>query len=209
MSPNPRIDAADRIAAIGRHWIWLLTFGILTVIAGVAAVAWPGPTVIAIAVLFGIQLIVVGLFQFVGAFTGSDVTGGVRVLNAVLGLLAFVVGLYAVRHVLVSVVALALLLGIFWIINGFVEIFGALTNRESTNRGWTGFMGVLSIAAGVVVLAYPGISLVTLRAAEVRRLPPVSNVCDSFLVAALGEIASTGKPMPCAVQQLRRIRAGT
>ena len=89
-------------------------------------------------------------------------SGGVRVLNAVLGLLAFVVGLYAVRHVLVSVVALALLLGIFWIINGFVEIFGALTNRESTHRGWTGFMGVLSIAAGVVVLAYPGISLVTL-----------------------------------------------
>jgi uncharacterized membrane protein HdeD (DUF308 family) len=162
MSPNPRIDAADRIAAIGRHWIWLLIFGILTVIAGVAAVAWPGPTVIAIAILFGIQLIVVGLFQFVSAFTGSDVTGGVRVLNAVLGLLAFVVGLYAVRHVLVSVVALALLLGIFWIINGFVEIFGALTNRESTHRGWTGFMGVLSIAAGVVVLAYPGISLVTL-----------------------------------------------
>jgi uncharacterized membrane protein HdeD (DUF308 family) len=84
------------------------------------------------------------------------------VLNAVLGLLAFMVGLYAIRHVLVSVVALALLLGIFWIINGFVEIFAALTNRESTNRGWTGFMGVLSIAAGVVVLAYPGISLVTL-----------------------------------------------
>jgi len=162
MSPDPRIDAADRIAAIGRHWIWLLSFGILTVIAGVAAVAWPGPTVIAIAVLFGIQLIVVGLFQFFGAFAGSDLTGGVRVLNAVLGLLAFVVGLYAIRHVLVSVVALALLLGIFWVINGLVEIFGALSHRESAHRGWTGFMGVLSIAAGLVVLAYPGISLVTL-----------------------------------------------
>jgi uncharacterized membrane protein HdeD (DUF308 family) len=162
MSPDPRTDAADRIAAIGRHWIWLLSFGILTVIAGVAAVAWPGPTVIAIAVLFGIQLIVVGLFQFFGAFAGSDLTGGVRVLNAVLGLLAFVVGLYAIRHVLVSVVALALLLGIFWVINGFVEIFGALAHRESAHRAWSGFMGVLSILAGLVVLSYPGISLVTL-----------------------------------------------
>ncbi len=90
-------------------------------------------------------------------------TGGVRVLNAVLGLLAFVVGLYAVRHVLVSVVALAVLLGIFWIINGFVEIFGATDQpRRAHHESWTGFMGLLSIAAGVVVLAYPGISLVTL-----------------------------------------------
>ncbi|MGD0925791.1 MAG: DUF308 domain-containing protein, partial [Streptosporangiaceae bacterium] len=110
MSPDPRTDIADSIASLGRHWIWVLSFGILTVAAGVAAVAWPGPTVIAIAVLFGIQLIVVGIFQFVSAFAGTGLTGGVRVMNAVLGLLAFVVGLYAVRHVLVSVVALALLL---------------------------------------------------------------------------------------------------
>ena len=95
MSPHARTDIADSMASLGRNWIWLLSFGLLTLIAGVAAVAWPGPTVIAIAVLFGIQLIVVGLFQFVGAFAGSDVTG-VRVLRAVLGLLAFVVGLYAV-----------------------------------------------------------------------------------------------------------------
>ena len=162
MSPDARTDIADSMASLGRHWTWLLSFGILTLIAGVAVVAWPGPTVIVIAVLFGIQLIVAGIFQFVSAFAGSDLTGGVRVLRAVLGLLAFVVGLYAVRHVLISVVALALLLGIFWVVNGFVEIFGALAHRESTHRAWTGFMGVLSILAGLVVLSYPGISLVTL-----------------------------------------------
>ena len=162
MSPEPRTDIADSIASLGRHWIWLLSFGILTLIAGVAAVAWPGPTVIAIAVLFGIQLVVVGIFQLVSAFAGTGLTGGVRVMNAVLGLFAFVVGLYAVRHVLVSVVALALLLGIFWVVNGFAEIFSALAHRDNPHRGWRGFTGVLSILAGIVVLAYPGISLVTL-----------------------------------------------
>jgi uncharacterized membrane protein HdeD (DUF308 family) len=162
MSPSPRADAADLVASIGRNWIWLLAFGILTLLAGVAAVAWPGPTVIAIAVLFGIQLVIAGIFQFVNAFASSDLTGGVRVLGAVLGLFALIVGLYAIRHVLVSVVALALLLGIFWVVNGFVEIFNALADRDYPNRGWTGFMGVLSILAGIVVLAYPGISLVTL-----------------------------------------------
>jgi uncharacterized membrane protein HdeD (DUF308 family) len=150
------------ITSIGRHWIWVLAFGILTLVAGVAAVAWPGPTVIAIAVLFGIQLVIVGIFQFVSAFAGGDQSGGVRVLSAVLGLFALIIGLYAIRHVLVSVVALALLLGIFWIVNGFTEIFNALAHRDIPHRGWTGFMGVLSILAGIVVLAYPGISLVTL-----------------------------------------------
>ena len=31
MSPDPRTDIADSIASLGRHWIWVLSFGILTV----------------------------------------------------------------------------------------------------------------------------------------------------------------------------------
>ena len=162
MSPSPRTDAADLVASIGRHWIWLLAFGILTLAAGVAAVAWPGPTVIAIAVLFGIQLVVVGIFQFVSAFArrrrvrrrpGAERRAGVVRLHH-----------RPVRDPprAVSVVALALLLGIFWIVNGFSEIFNALAHRDYPNRGWTGFIGVLSILAGIIVLAEPGISLVTL-----------------------------------------------
>jgi len=76
--------------------------------------------------------------------------------------LAFIVGLYAIRHVLVTLAALALLLGIYWIVNGAVETFTALSHRGMEGRGWTIFMGLLSIIAGVVVLVWPGISLVTL-----------------------------------------------
>jgi uncharacterized membrane protein HdeD (DUF308 family) len=69
---------------------------------------------------------------------------------------------YALRNVLVTIAALALLLGIFWIVNGAVEAFTALSHRGMQGRGWTIFMGLLSIVAGVVVLVYPGISLATL-----------------------------------------------
>ena len=48
---------------------------------------------------------------------------------------------------LVTVVALALLPGIFWIVNGAIEIFAALSYREMSGRGWAAFMGVLSIIA--------------------------------------------------------------
>jgi uncharacterized membrane protein HdeD (DUF308 family) len=83
-------------------------------------------------------------------------------LFALLGILSLVVGLYAVRHVLLTIVALALLLGIFWIVNGVIEIFTALQHREMNGRGWRVFMGILSTIAGLILLAIPGISLVAL-----------------------------------------------
>jgi uncharacterized membrane protein HdeD (DUF308 family) len=157
-----RTDPADMLARVGRHWGWLLTFGIITLAAGIAVLVWPGRTLVVIAVLFGIQLIVTGIFRFIAAFAADDLTGGTRVLYALLGVLSLIIGLYAVRHVFITLLALALLLGIFWIINGTVELFTALSHREMPSRGWNGFMGALSIVAGIILLAYPGISLVTL-----------------------------------------------
>ena len=56
----------------------------------------------------------------------------------------------------------AVLLGIFWIINGTTELFLTLSRRDMAGRGWTGVMGAFSIVAGLMVLADPVISLLTL-----------------------------------------------
>jgi uncharacterized membrane protein HdeD (DUF308 family) len=64
--------------------------------------------------------------------------------------------------VLLTLLALVVLLGIFWVVNGAIEIFTALSHREMPERGWTAFMGILSVIAGIIVLAYPGLSLVSL-----------------------------------------------
>ena len=162
MDREVRTDAADMLADVGRHWGWVLAFGIITLLAGLLTLAWPGRTIVVVAVLFGIQLVVAGIFRFVAAFASDDESGGTRVLLALLGVLSFIVGLYALRHILITVAALALLLGIFWIVNGAVETFTALSHRGMQGRGWTIFMGLLSVVAGVVVLVYPAISLATL-----------------------------------------------
>jgi uncharacterized membrane protein HdeD (DUF308 family) len=65
------------------------------------------------------------------AFAADELTGGSRALLAVLGIISLVLGLYAVRHVLITLLALALLLGIFWIINGAAELFMALSRQAS------------------------------------------------------------------------------
>lgn len=162
MPAGTRTDPADLVARVGRHWGWVLAFGIITVIVGIAALAWPGRTLVVVAVLFGIQLIVMGIFRFASAIASDDLTGGSRVLLALLGVLSLIVGLYAVRHVLITLLALALLLGIFWIVSGAVELFMALSHREMRHRGWNSVMGVISVLAGIIVLAIPGISLLVL-----------------------------------------------
>ena len=161
MADPLRTDPADILGGIARHWGWVCAFGIITALAGVAALVWPGRTLVVIAVLFGIQLVVAGIFRFVAAFA-LDESGGTRVLYALLGALSIIVGVYAIRHLDVTLGALALLLGIFWIVQGFVELFTAISHRGMPERGWTMFLGILSVIAGVVVVAYPGISLLTL-----------------------------------------------
>ena len=58
--------------------------------------------------------------------------------------------------------ALALILGIFWVIVGVMDFFAGIFLKGMPRRGWTIFTGVLGFIAGVIVLVQPAISLVTL-----------------------------------------------
>jgi uncharacterized membrane protein HdeD (DUF308 family) len=156
------LPAAPALARVSHYREWLMAFGVITLLPGVAVLAWPGPAPVVVAVPFGIQLIVTGIFRFVAAFAAGALAGGARLALAGLGALSLIIGFYVVRHVLVTLLALALLTGILWILNGAADVFMALSYREMAGRAWTGLTGVLSIAAGLIVLAYPGISLLAL-----------------------------------------------
>jgi uncharacterized membrane protein HdeD (DUF308 family) len=155
-------DPTDLFAQLGRHWGWALAYGILTLLAGIVVIAWPSETLLVLAVLFGIQLIFSGIFRFVAALASTDLTGGTRVMLALLGVLSFIIGLWAIRHAVLTLVALAVFLGIFWVVNGLIDIFAAVAHREMPGRGWSVLMGVLSICAGLIVLAFPGLTLLGL-----------------------------------------------
>jgi len=78
-------DAADTLARVGRHWGWVLAFGVVTVLVGLLVLVWPGPTIVVVAVLFGIQLVVAGIYRFVAALAAGEESGSTRVLFALLG----------------------------------------------------------------------------------------------------------------------------
>jgi uncharacterized membrane protein HdeD (DUF308 family) len=146
----------------GHTWRWVLAFGVVTLAAGIVALVWPRETLLVIAVVFGIQLVITGIVEFVLALGAPVASGGIRVLYAILGLLSLIVGVWAIRHADLTVLVLAVLLGIYWIVRGTIEIFTALSEPLLPNRGWVGFLGALSVAAGIIVVAIPGISVLTL-----------------------------------------------
>ncbi|MFJ9350958.1 HdeD family acid-resistance protein [Streptomyces sp. NPDC101237] len=149
------------VARLGSSWIWHLLYGLVSIGAGITAVSWPGPTLVVLAVLLGAQLIATGLFRLVGAASLGE-TGTARTLTAVLGVVSLVLGLYAVRHLLLTVLALGLLIGVYWIVDGFTAAFAAVDHPGLPGRGWIAFIGLLSVLAGLTLLVWPELSLLTL-----------------------------------------------
>ncbi|POX58117.1 hypothetical protein C3492_39835 [Streptomyces sp. Ru62] len=149
------------VARLGGSWTWHLLFGLVSIVTGVVSVAWPGPTLVVLAVVFGSQMIATGVFRLVGSASMGE-TGSARTLTAVLGVVSLLLGLYVVRHVLITVLALGLLLGVYWIVDGFTAVFAAVDHPGLPGRAWNVFIGLLGVLAGLTLLVWPGLSLLTL-----------------------------------------------
>jgi uncharacterized membrane protein HdeD (DUF308 family) len=147
------------MTAIGRNWWVLLFAGILSLAVGVVALVWPGKTVLVVAIVFAIWLIVSGIFSIVRGFA-HGLTGGMRALFIITGILSLVLGIFAIRGEFQELYILSLFIGIGFLFRGFASLFLGFENKDG--RGWNIFFGIVMIIGGVIVLVWPGISLVTL-----------------------------------------------
>lgn len=132
--------------------------GVVSLILGLLVLFWPEATLSVIAFFFGLYFLISGGLRVVSGIAAA-MTPGLRVLNIIVGLLLFIVGIVAIRNPLSSLAVLGMLVGIAWIIEGimaFVEI-------ESGGSRWYAIIfGVLSVVAGIVVLFLPVASLAAL-----------------------------------------------
>jgi uncharacterized membrane protein HdeD (DUF308 family) len=156
---DPIVGATRRL---GASWGTALTVGLVTLLLGILIVAWPEATVGVVAVLFGIQLLLFGIFNLVRSISADDAGGGVRVLYALLGVLSIALGVLAMRHLLQTVAVLAVLVGLTWLLGGIIEFVNLLAEPARPGRGWAMALAALAALAGIVVLAYPTPSLITL-----------------------------------------------
>jgi uncharacterized membrane protein HdeD (DUF308 family) len=144
-------------------WKSTLLSGILAVILGILVVAWPVKSVIVAAVLFGAYLLITGIAQVIFAFS-LHVSAGGRVLLFISGAASLILAVLAFRHFGegYAVLLLAIWIAVGFIFRGVATTVSAISDPGMPGRGWEIFFGIISVIAGVVVLAYPFDSIVTL-----------------------------------------------
>ena len=144
-------------------WKAAMAAGLLAVILGVLILAWPGISILVAAVLFGVYLLVIGGAQVFFALT-LDVSAASRILLFISGAASLILAVLAFRHFgdAFAVLLLAIWIGIGFILRGVATLVAAISDRALPGRGWQIFFGVISLLAGIVVLATPFPSIVML-----------------------------------------------
>jgi uncharacterized membrane protein HdeD (DUF308 family) len=135
-------------------WQVVLLTGVASLILGVLVLVWPDASLLVAGVLFGVYLLISGVFQLVAAF-GTHKTTALRVLAFISGALSILLGLFCLRGPMRSILLLALWIGIGWLIRGITQTLAAASDRSMPARGWQILLGVLTFAAGIVLIDSP------------------------------------------------------
>jgi uncharacterized membrane protein HdeD (DUF308 family) len=160
----PDLSYSTTDQRIVRTLWWLsLASAVASVVLGIMVLTWPDATLFVAAMLFGLWLLVHGAFRIVDAITATAEEGAVRALRGVVGVLFVVAGVISLRRLLVSLLAIATLIGVSWLIAGIAELMAAFGPRGGGGaRFAVGMLGALTILGGLVVLLWPGASLTTI-----------------------------------------------
>ncbi|EUA35194.1 hypothetical protein I552_5983 [Mycobacterium xenopi 3993] len=124
-----------------------------------------GITILVAAIAFGAYLLVTGIAQVIFAFS-LHVSAGGRVLLFISGAASLVLAVLAFRHFgndpLIAILLLAIWIGVGFIFRGVATSISAISDPNLPGRGWAIFLGVVSLLAGIVMIASPFESLAIL-----------------------------------------------
>ncbi len=143
------------ISVINELW-WLgLMQSVLAIFFGIAAIFWPGLTLLVLVYLFSAFVLAWGIIEIVHALMsiGQRDTWWLTLL---FGLAGLIVGVYLVRHPDVSFATFILLIGLTFTVRGVLDIVGTFLDRRSTtHRALLLIAGIAAILAGIITLRQP------------------------------------------------------
>ena len=141
------------IELLTRNW-WLVALrGTLAVIFGILTLVWPGVTLLALILLWGVYALVDGVSSIA---LGAAVRGH-RWSNVLIGVVGVLAGLVAFLWPGETAVVLLVIIAVWAIVAGVVQVVAGLTLRRAMAHAWFLVVtGALTFVLGVVLLFNPG-----------------------------------------------------
>jgi uncharacterized membrane protein HdeD (DUF308 family) len=151
VSPAPRL----LLQALARNWWLLLLRGVGAVLFGVLTFVWPGISLAALVLMYGVFALADGVFSVAAAIMGG--APAPRWWLALVGFLGIAVGI--LTFVMPGITALVLLMFIAgWaIVTGILQIIGAIRLRKEIDNEWLLVAcGALTVLFGLMLAVQPG-----------------------------------------------------
>jgi uncharacterized membrane protein HdeD (DUF308 family) len=142
---------------VGRYRTWLIIRGLAGLILGGLILFLPGISIEVFALMIGIFLCVIGVARIIIGAADSEFTAGVRVLNVIVGVLLAAIGAIAIRYPGFGLLATVLMVGFAWMMEGGATL--ALLPPRHQGRGWAIAFAVVSLLAGIILIAWPAAAL--------------------------------------------------
>ena len=133
--------------------------GVLALLFGIVAFAVPGATVAVLLGFFAAWSLISGVAQ-IAAGVGVAEHNGRSWPFAVSGIAAIAVAAIAILYPGVTLVSLALLIGVWLVIGGIFEAVAAFQARDRIEgEGWLILGAIFQVIAGVIFVAMPAVGI--------------------------------------------------
>jgi uncharacterized membrane protein HdeD (DUF308 family) len=155
--PVPTPLPGELLAALADSWWLLLLRGIAAIAFGILAFVWPGITLLTLILFWGAYAIVDGVFSLWSAISGKGGEKTSRWWLAVVGVCGVAAGILAFVRPGITALVFLLFIAAWAVVTGVLQVWGAIKLRKEIEGEWLLILsGLLSIAFGLVLLAWPG-----------------------------------------------------
>lgn len=153
---------------------------------GVLVFIFPGFGIATLVIMLSIGLIFAGI-RAISLAGYSGLSKGLRVVSVIAGIISLILALMVLLFVGYGVLTLLIFVSYGLIVYGFSRIFLGYTLKKTASwfRGLMVAVGVLDIILSVVVLALPGLALLTL--AVILALVMLVSGAESIVSGAVGQ----------------------
>ena len=147
------------LSALSRNWWATVVRGMIAIALGIFAWARPDIFWASLVLVFGAYAVVDGVFAIVAAITGESGGRASHLLEGVLGIAA---GLIVVVYPDRAGTAIVLVIGLWAVVTGLLEVLSAIRLRREIADEWLlALGGLLSVVLGAILIARPRFGQVT------------------------------------------------